>query len=247
MECRASRVAAEVLAAWGAQGQGAELVGNRGDGGRRGARGAEADALPGLQRDVGDGHMAVGGALGQPDDAQLDAEPVDDQGVADTYALVGEFGGHHDAVRLPVREAVAVGDRGVEEGAGLDAEGGEVDLGAAVRRAAGDGDTQRGRVGVRVRAPGGGGLLVEETAGELVGPGVRGEDQLRGREAAQRGDGVVTQAGGEAGDDADECGDEHHDGPHEQKAPSGGAQLQQSEEHGGSLRWIDVRDGASPT
>lgn len=191
--------------------------------------------------------MAVTGAFGPSDDAQLDAQPVDDERVADAHALVGELGGHHHAVRRHVGEPEARGDRGREEGAGFDAESGEVDLGATIRRAAGDGDPERGRPGVRVPAPRGGGLPVEEAAGELVGPGVRGEDQLRGGQAAQRGDGVVTQAGGEAGDDADERGDEHHDGSHEQEASTGGAQFQESEEHGGSLRWIDVRDGASLT
>lgn len=189
--------------------------------------------------------MAVAQALGLPDDPQRDAEPVDDQSVPDAYALVGKLGGDHDTVGRRAREALAPGDGGVEEGDGIDSEGGEIDLGAPVRRTAGDGDAQRGRVGAGVLAPGSGCLFVEEAAGELVRPGVRGEDQLRGREAAQGGDGVVAETGGEAGDDADECGDEHHDGPHEQKTPSGGAQLQQSEEHSGSLRWIDVRDGAS--
>ncbi len=162
----------------GAQGQGAELPGGRGAGGRRGARGAEADALPGRQRDVGDRHMAVAGPLGPPDDPQFDAQPVDDECVAHAHAVVGELGGHHHGVRRHVGEAFPLVDGGGEEGAGLDAESGEIDLGAAVRRAAGDGDPQRGRLGVRVLAPGGGGLLVEETAGELVGPRVRGEDQL---------------------------------------------------------------------
>ncbi len=89
-------------------------------------------------------------------------------------------------------------------------------------------------------------LRVEEAAGELVGPGVGREDEVRGGQAAQGGDGVVAEAGGETGDDADECGDEHHDGSHEREAPSGGTQLQQSEEHGGSLRGR-FRDGASLT
>ncbi|WP_328951082.1 hypothetical protein [Streptomyces sp. NBC_00184] len=119
--------------------------------------------------------MSVAGALGPTHDAQFDAEPVDDEGVPDAHALVGELGGHHHAVGRRTGEAVALGDRGGQEGAGFDAEGGEIDLGATIRRAAGDGDAQRSRLRARVRAPGGGGLLVEEAAGELVGFGVRGE------------------------------------------------------------------------
>jgi hypothetical protein len=184
-------------------------------------------------------------ALGEADDLQLGADPVQRDHGAELETLVPGRRRHDDPGRV-VPEALALADLRLEEGPRLDPEQGEVDLAPVGGLGVDDRDAHRLRRGdAGVVAPDGDLLRVDDRAGERVvlpGPLVEGEGCHGHR--LEPGDTVVDQARGEAGQHHHE---DRHEGDHQAHEPepaAGETQFAQRKEHESNLVCLAAGPGS---
>ena len=184
--------------------------------------------------------MAVGAALGDTDHLELALVQAQREGVAHGDPVVGQLARDHHAVLAVLSQRVSRGDLRGQEPSGIHAEQRHVHH---VVSRAGSTTDRRGVAGVeqrdtqrRGRGTGHPGQVLDRGRFEVAAgegglrPGLEGE--VREVERLQPGGARGHQAGGQAGQQHTEHGDQGHHGPHQQEPALRCDQVAAGEKHG---------------